>query len=306
MKRALPLFFGVIMACSVIGTASAACVDESEHCWDVGEVVTIPTCTRDGIIVYACTNEGCDEKRTEVIAASGHQLGETVVVRDATCTQSGLLAAKCLNAGCSYTVEREIEKMEHIYVDGICACGSQKPVPFTDVAGHWGEKAIQYVYYRNIMNGVHTTRFAPDETLTRGMVVTVLYNMEGKPTVSETSPFYDVEENIWYSKPVIWAEKNGIVCGMGNGIFAPDQFITREQMATIMCRYAAFKGEDTSADVSLSAYSDAGKISDWAVSGMKWAVKNSVMSGKGYGIMDPLGTATRAECAKIIYNFLEK
>lgn len=265
MKRVFPWLLSVVVACFVIGTASAACVGGGEHRLDAGETVAAPTCTRKGSVVYACTNEGC-----------------------------------------TYRVEREVEKKPHVYVNGVCTCGVRKKLPFTDVAGHWGEQSVRYVYYENIMHGVHATRFAPDETLTRGMVVTVLYNMEGKPAVSGKSPFRDVKENIWYSDPVIWAEENGIVYGMGDGTFAPDQFITREQMASIMRRYAGFKGEDTSAKIKLSAYSDAGKISGWAVRGMKWAVQNGIMSGKGNGIMDPLGKATRAECAKIIYNFLER
>lgn len=288
-------------ACTVCGAVLKA---SSEHAWNEGTVLTAPSCTGVGSKEFVCTE--CGKKSTQEIPATGHKLGEAVVVQTATCTRTGLKSAKCVNSGCSYKEETRVSKLNHTYVYGLCTCGAEMSVPFTDVNGHWAKGAIRYVYYRKIMNGVSATAFSPNVTLTRGMVVTILYNTEGKPEVSGVNPFSDVEKKAWYCKPVIWAAENNLILGMGNGRFAPNQSITREQLATIMRRYASFKGEDVSANMNLSVFSDAGKISAWAVGGMKWAVKNGVISGRGNGILDPLGSATRAECAQIIYNYLEK
>lgn len=176
--------------------------------------------------------------------------------------------------------------------------------PFTDINGHWAEEVIGKIYSKGIMSGVSATEFAPNTTLTRGMVVTILYRLEGEPEVTAQNQFTDVAEDQYYSKATVWAAENGIVKGMGEGIFAPNAQITREQLAAIMCRYAESKGVDVSKKTNLTAYTDAGQVSAWAVESMEWAVANNIISGKGAGILDAQGTATRAECAQIIYNFI--
>ena len=176
--------------------------------------------------------------------------------------------------------------------------------PFTDINGHWAEEVIGKIYSKGIMSGVSATEFAPNTTLTRGMVVTILYRLEGEPEVTAQNQFTDVAEDQYYFKATVWAAENGIVKGMGEGIFAPNAQITREQLAAIMCRYAESKGVDVSKKANLTAYTDAGQVSAWAVESMEWAVANNIISGKGAGILDAQGTATRAECAQIIYNFI--
>ena len=137
------------------------------------------------------------------------------------------------------------------------------------------------------------------------MIATVLWRMEKEPTASVTSIFEDVASGAYYAAGVNWAQESGIVGGYGNGKFGPDDNITREQMASILYRYAQFKGYNVSKHSTLTEFADADTISDYAKSPMAWAVENNLISGKGNGILDPRGKATRAEVATIITRFDE-
>lgn len=178
--------------------------------------------------------------------------------------------------------------------------------PFTDVAeGAWYYDSIKYVYSNGMMVGTGDTKFSPDTTTTRGMIVTILYRLEGEPAVAGTSSFNDVASGRWYANAVKWAAENEIVGGYGNGNFGPEDPISREQMAAILYRYAAFKGFDMTKTADLSKFTDSGKISDWAKAALSWANAEGLINGKGGGILDPLGKATRAEIATILRNFCE-
>ncbi len=178
--------------------------------------------------------------------------------------------------------------------------------PFTDVAeGAWYYDSIKYVYSNGMMVGTGDTKFSPDTTTTRGMIVTILYRLEGEPAVSGTSSFNDVASGRWYANAVKWAAENEIVGGYGNGNFGPEDPISREQMAAILYRYAAFKGFDITKTADLSKFTDSSKISDWAKFALSWANAEGLINGKGNGILDPLGKATRAEVATILRNFCE-
>lgn len=265
-----------------------------EHTWDAGKLTKEPTCKEKGIRTYTCTVEGCGATKTEEIATVDHKYGE-----DDVCTvcgekkhsggggsSSGGSDSRPSSGNTGTVVEPEVK------------------VPFTDINGHWAADVIGKVYIDGIMNGVSSTEFGPDMTLTRGMVVTILYGLEDKPEVTAENEFTDVTEDQYYCNAVIWAAENGIVKGVGEGVFAPNDNITREQLATIMRQYAKLQGVDVSKKTSLVAYKDADQVSAWAVEGMEWAVANSIISGKGDGVLDARGTATRAECAQIIYNFI--
>lgn len=179
--------------------------------------------------------------------------------------------------------------------------------PFTDVAeGAWYFDSVKYVHSEGMMVGTSATKFSPDATTTRGMVVTILYRLEGEPAVSGKSTFADVVGTAWYANAVEWAAKNKIVDGYGNGKFGPEDVITREQMVAILYRYAAFKGLDMTKTADLSKFTDSGKISSWAKPALSWANAEGLISGKSGGVLDPLGTATRAEVATILRNFCEK
>ena len=178
-------------------------------------------------------------------------------------------------------------------------------LPFADVkSGDWFYDAVAYVYDQDMMNGVSNSQFGPNTNLTRAMIAQVLYSMENTPAASSGN-FTDVAAGSWYADAVNWAAAQGIVTGYGNGTFGPEDNITREQMALILYQYAGMKGYDRSKQGDLSVFLDAAQVSDWAKEAMSWAVGEGLLSGKGSGVLDPTGTATRAEVAQILMNFCE-
>lgn len=176
--------------------------------------------------------------------------------------------------------------------------------PFTDVKlSDWFYDAVVYAYSNKLFSGISASQFCPDVTMTRGMLATVLYSLEGSPAVSGTSAYSDVAEGAWYYNAVLWASGKGIVSGYDNGKFGPDDIVTREQMALILNQYAAMKGYDVSASGSLNAFTDKAEVSSWAEKAVQWAVGEKLLSGKGNGILDSKSGATRAEVAQILMRF---
>ena len=179
-------------------------------------------------------------------------------------------------------------------------------LPFTDVkADDWFYEAVKYVYDNKLMDGTSSTTFAPLMTTNRAMVVTILWRLEGQPETDATLSFTDVESGVWYTDAVRWAASEGIVKGYSNTVFAPNDTVTREQLATILYRYAESKGYDVSARGDLTTFTDGAKTSSWAAEAMEWAVGSKLLSGKGGNVLDPTGTATRAEVAQIFMNFAQ-
>lgn len=178
-------------------------------------------------------------------------------------------------------------------------------LPFTDVPEYtWYSNAVLYVCRNGLMNGVSTYRFAPEATTSRAMIVTILYRLEGEPAVG-TSAFTDVAPGAWYAKAVSWAAANGIVNGYGDGTFAPDKSITREEMAAILYRYAAARSYDVSARTGLYGYADAAQVSGYAVDAMQWVNAEGLITGVTTDTLVPQGSATRAEVATILMRFCE-
>lgn len=177
-------------------------------------------------------------------------------------------------------------------------------MPFTDVnSNSWYFNAIEFVYNKGIMQGVSSTKFSPNGTVTRGMLVTMLWRMAGEPYVGGGS-FDDVASGSYYATAVAWAAKNGIVDGYNSTRFGPNDAVTREQIATMLYRYAKWLGYSTSGS-SLAGYSDASSVSSWAKDAMGWAVKNSVVTGVTATKLNPASSATRAETAQMFMNFYE-
>ena len=176
---------------------------------------------------------------------------------------------------------------------------------FTDVkAGDWFAEEVQYVVDKGLMSGTSKTTFAPSATTTRGMIVAILHRLEKEPAAAASS-FTDVKAGAYYEKAINWAAANEIVKGMSETIFAPDQAITREQMAAILYRYAQFKGYDMSKANKLDAYADAAQVSAYAVPAMQWANAENLITGKSATVLDPKGNATRAEVSSILMRFCE-
>jgi len=180
---------------------------------------------------------------------------------------------------------------------------------FEDVhpINHWAKENIDYVYENGLMNGTDETSFAPDMPLTRAMLVTILYRLEGEPRVSGITSYADLEAGQYYLDAVCWAQINCIANGISDTQFAPNDNITREQIAAIMHRYARYKEYDVSVgdNTNILSYDDFGAISEYATSSMQWAVGSGLIKGKSESTLNPLDNATRAEVVAILHRFIE-
>ena len=179
-------------------------------------------------------------------------------------------------------------------------------IEFKDIEKNsWYSEAVKYVTEKQIMNGVSDNEFAPDDFMTRAMLVTVLYRMENSKTVDKNAAFSDIENNSWYTDAVIWAYENKIVNGVSDTLFAPNENVSREQLATIICRYAQFKNISTEINETNLNYSDAKNISEWANSSMKWAINNGIINGTSEYTLSPSDNTTRSQVAVILMRFIE-
>ena len=181
----------------------------------------------------------------------------------------------------------------------------ETPLPFTDVTeGDWFYDAVRYAYETGLMDGVGDSLFAPNSDTTRAQLVTILHRLAGEPEPGGDSGFSDVAAGTWYTDAVAWAAENGIVNGVNDTEFAPGDDLTRQQLVTILYRYAESKGYDVSASADLSGYPDAGQVQDYAQPAMAWAVAEGIVEGVD-GTLNPTGDATRAQIATILMRFCE-
>lgn len=192
--------------------------------------------------------------------------------------------------------------------------GTQKPQPeqpepetpapvYTDVAAHqWFAPAVSFVTERNLMVGTAPGQFEPEGRMTRAMMATVLHRLAGTPAVSGAAGFIDVTAERWFADAVSWAADSGVVAGVGGGRFDPDGLVTREQMAVMLYRMAAYLGLDTAVQGVLSGFSDSGEVSSWAEAALAWAVGADILKGEDGRLM-PQGTASRAEIAAVLMRF---
>ena len=213
--------------------------------------------------------------------------GQITAIKPGTTT----ISVKSLNSDCRDEINITVYK-------------SPEKVTFTDVKSYdWFYPYVDYVTKFGLFNGVGNNKFAPNNTMTRAMVVTVLYRMENSPSISGENPFTDVENGTWYTDAVIWAYENGIVNGMGEGLYAPNSNVIREQFAAILYRYAEGKGFDTSKKADISAFPDDDQIFDYAKDPFRWAYGTGIINGKakaGVNYLAPKDYTTRAEVAKMI------
>lgn len=180
-------------------------------------------------------------------------------------------------------------------------------LPFADVSGSdWFYNDVRYVYEKGIMDGTGADRFSPNAPLTRAMIVTILYRMDGSPAMSGASDFKDVDSNKWFAKAVAWAAANGIVNGYGSGLFGPNDPVTREQLAAILYRYAVYGGMTAvTLEENLGSFADTAQLSAYAIQAMNWAVGQGLINGSGSNLV-PKAQATRAQVAAIIHRYLER
>lgn len=269
-----------------------------------------------GMIRHYCRR--CELKWYETDGGSGHVHDYTYRTDTVypTCINAGYTEHFCA-CGESYR-DGYIPALGHDYVNGVCSrCGNTEgscdggancpSKPYHDVdTGRWYHEGIDYAIAHGLMNGVGNGMFEPESSMTRAMLVTVLWRYAGSPAGWE-NPFTDVPNGSWFTQAVAWAAENGIVNGVGNNKFEPDSNITREQMAAILFRYAAKSGFDTSARGNLDQYPDRGDVSGYAVEPLSWAVAEGLIKGTDNGngiLLDPQGNATRAQVATIIMRFI--
>ncbi len=174
---------------------------------------------------------------------------------------------------------------------------------FADVSENdWYYEAVQFVNARGLMNGYNNGQFAPNDNLSRAQLAQILFNKEEKPLVNDQMDFSDVADKAWYAEAIRWASSRGIASGYGNGLFGPNDFITREQLAVMLWRYA----DNPTATNKQLHFSDAGEVSSYALDALYWAVENGIINGKSTSTLDPQGLATRAQAAQILKNYLER
>lgn len=240
----------------------------------------------------------------------------------ASCPAGSVRAAVAVNAADDLTAWSLADDGSISAVSGAYDAGQQTYVfdvvngvtaiarfPFTDVvAGTWYYGAAAYAYNNGLFAGMTPTTFAPNATMTRAMLVSVLWRLAGAPAPKAPNTFVDVPDGAWYTDAVTWAAENGVVSGIGGSRFDPSGFVTREQTAEILYNYAHSKGYDVSARADLTAFPDAASVSGWAEEALSWANAAGLINGTvrdGQTILDPQGSASRAQVAMILMNYVE-
>ena len=263
------------------------CTENIHFC----EVLDIePTCEEAGGKKEVCIY--CKQFQwLECIEATGHDWSEWIIVKENSYDEDGKEERSCLK--CSKYEERIIPKKQLI------------EEVFADVLpGKWFYSAVSWAYENGFLTGTSSSEFTPNGHMTRGMLVTVLYRMEGRPLVTESNRFPDVSEKKYYASAITWASSLGLVAGYKDGTFGPEDSITREQIAKILYLYAESKGYDVTASTDISDFKDASKVASYARKYMEWAVAEGLIKGSS-GNLNPKGNATRAEIAAILKRFVE-
>ena len=274
--------------------ASFRCVEAHEHSYTA--VVTPPTCTEKGYTTHTCS---CGDSYVDTyVDALGHAWDSGTVTKQPTATETGIRTYTCTR--CHETKTESIPATGSVDVTQM----------FTDVTKNWAYPGIQYCVTHGIMGGMGDGTFAPTGTTTRAQIVQILYNLEGTPAVSGTTPFTDLTAN-WYKPAILWAYQNNVVAGTSPTTFDPDQPVTREQIAVILTEYMfhVLKMERTWTPADLSTFPDGAQVSSWAKEAMQDAVALGLINGTkasdGLVYLDPQGSAARQQVATILMNFCQ-
>ena len=296
--------------CGEVKTEVIPATGAHTHKWDAGKVTTEPTATTPGVRTYTCTV--CGATRTETIPATGahtHVRDNGTVTIAPTETTPGVRTYTCTVCG-----QTKNEIIPATGGSSVCPGGPSCPsYGFSDVAGpnDWSHEGIDYCVRRSLMVGTGVGTFSPGMNCSRAQIVQILYNLSGDKTDYSRYylPFTDVAPGAWYYDAVAWAYFNNVVSGTSETTFAPNDVITREQMAVILYGYTAeFAPEFTGNAASLNTFPDAGSVANWAYAAMSWAVGNGLISGMGSGgvsYLAPQGSATRAQASAIIMRYCQ-
>ena len=285
--------------CITIGTANDALKNANihynyvSHTHSYKDVVTAPTCTAKGYTTHTCA---CGDSYVDTyVDALGHAWDNGKVTKEPTETETGVKTFTCTRCGETKT-------------ETIPATGSVDVTKmFTDVSHSWADDGIQYCVTHQLMSGIGNNLFGPKLTTTRAQIVQILYNLEGEPKVSGTTPFTDLTQD-WYQDAILWAYQTGVVAGTSSTTFEPDRPVTREQIAVILMEYMTrvLKLERTWTPADLSIFPDVDSVSDWAKDAMADAVGLGLISGASNGgqtYLEPQGSATREQVATILMEF---
>ena len=270
---------------------AAVHVDAEQHVFGAWQTVEQPGCEQPGTISRTCTN-GCGLKQTAAVPALDHDWDEGVVTKESDGVLCGILHVTCKRCGA---------ESDELLMPEIWAYEQ-----FGDVDPTlWSYEGIQFCVMMGYMSGMDTHVFAPRGVTTRAQLVQILYNLEGKPKGTAAN-FSDVQADAWYAEAVGWAASNKVVTGYTDGIFRPNAAVTREQAAAILYRYAQSKGIDVSVgeNTNILSYVDVQQASEYAIPALQWAVGAGVLNGKNGGRLAPTGTATRAEMAVMLQQFV--
>ena len=274
--------------------ATFRCVEAHEHSYTA--VVTAPTCTEKGYTTHTCA---CGDSYVDTYTdALGHAWDSGKVTKPATATETGVKTFTCTR--CSATKTETIPATGSVDVTQM----------FSDVTKNWAYPGIQYCVTHGIMGGMGDGTFAPTGTTTRAQIVQILYNLEGTPAVSGTTPFTDLTAN-WYKPAILWAYQNNVVAGTSPTTFDPEGPVTREQIAVILTQYMfhVLKMERTWTPADLSTFPDGANVSGWAKEAMQDAVALGLINGTkapdGLVYLDPQGSAARQQVATILMNFCQ-
>ena len=274
--------------------ASFRCVEAHEHSYTA--VVTAPTCTEKGYTTHTCA---CSDSYVDTyVDALGHAWDSGTVTKQPTATETGVRTYTCTR--CSVTKTETIPATGSVDVTQM----------FTDVTKNWAYPGIQYCVTHGIMGGMGDGTFAPTGTTTRAQIVQILYNLEGTPAVSGTTPFTDLTAN-WYKPAILWAYQNNVVAGTSPTTFDPERPVTREQIAVILTQYMfhVLKMNRTWTPADLSTFPDGANVSSWAKEAMQDAVALGLINGTkasdGLVYLDPQGSAARQQVATILMNFCQ-
>ena len=315
--------------CSVCGETETREVDAHGH--KTTDNVVAPTCTADGYTEHVC--DVCGESwRDTIVPATGHKT-ELRNVKEATCTEPGYTGDEVCTV-CGEIVKKgeeipaaghtwgewKVTKEATCFADGekvrtCTVCGETETEVISANTDHcpckvfedldctkWYHEGVDFVLERGIMKGVADKQFKPNGKVTRAQMVTMLYRMAGSPEVKSENPFTDVKAGKWYTDAILWAAESGITDGVTKTLFAPEEFVTREQMVTFLYRYAKLNGKDVSAAADLSEFADAGNVHTFAKESMAWAVAEGLVEGAD-GRLYPVNTTTRAQAATVLMRY---
>ena len=275
-----------VRTCSVCGETQSEVILPSGHTYET--TVIAPTCTSSGYTKHTCLLCGVTYA-TDVIDPLGHNWGEWVLTEEGDCFHKGVETRTC--AACNETETRETELNP-------ANCPSKA---FTDLdTAAWYHESVDFVLSTGLMNGVGNEKFAPNNQMTRAMVVTVLYRLAGEPKVEGTVDFTDVPAGEYYYDALVWATENGLAMGVTETTFAPGRSITREQLVTFLYRYAQYAGLDVSGRADLTTFTDSQSVSSYAVDAFAWAVNAGIIDGVGNNTLAPRSTATRVQVAAVL------